>query len=110
MAEGRLPGEDKDSERERKYERGEKNKRETRIPESLAYITYTKQATSHARSRFDLHPGDLGSNSELFQSAVCIYCRSVTTPSYSRDLMYSRVRSKWRLGPSRLGFGSSSLV
>lgn len=41
---------------------------------------------------------------------VCIYCRSVTTPSYSRDLMYSSVRSKWRLGPSRLGLGSSSLV
>lgn len=40
-----------------------------------------------------------------------IYClASVTTPSYSLDRIYSNVRSKWRFGPSRLGFGPSSLV
>ena len=36
--------------------KGKKNKRETRIPESHIHITYTRQATSHMRSRFDLHP------------------------------------------------------
>lgn len=35
---------------------------------------------------------------------------SVTMPSYSRERIYSNVRWKWRFGPSRLAFASSSLV